>query len=178
MMATQPHGSDFLICASPVGPLLAEYTPDGVRTLRFWTPGAHPPAGTRGDAPRGDRVGRALVSQLREYFAGERHDFDLPLATEGTPFQQRVWTALREIPFSETRSYAQVAAQVAALSGAPGAQRAVGQANACNPLPIVVPCHRVVTAGGRIGGYMGSAEEGSGVDRKRWLLRHEGAAGW
>jgi methylated-DNA-[protein]-cysteine S-methyltransferase len=173
-MAARGHGSDFLILASPVGTLLAEYTPDGVRTLRFWTEGAHPPARARDDAPRGDSLGRAILSQLREYFAAERRDFELPLAAAGTPFQQRVWTALREIPFGETRSYAEVAAR----TGTPGAPRAVGQANARNPLPIVVPCHRVVTRGGRIGGYMGSAEEGSGVARKRWLLRHEGAAGW
>ena len=171
---TRTRASDFLILASPVGPLLVEYTPEGVRALRFWNAGAHPPARTRDDAPRADRVGRSVLTQLREYFAGERRTFDLPLAPEGTPFQRSVWSALEEIPFGETRSYGQIAARV----GRPGAPRAVGQANARNPLPVVVPCHRVIAADRGIGGYSGSGAEGAGASTKRWLLRHEGAVGW
>jgi methylated-DNA-[protein]-cysteine S-methyltransferase len=100
--------------------------------------------------------------QLEAYFAGERSDFDLPLAPTGTPFQHTVWNALREIPFGETRSYRQVADQI----GHPAA-RAVGRANGRNPISIIVPCHRVIGADRSLTGYAG------GVDRKRWLLDHE-----
>lgn len=165
---------DTLLLHSPVGLLLARHDSAGLRSLRFWPQGNHPPAATR-DAPRrGDGVGQQLGDELREYFAGERRTFSLPLALEGSPFQKRVWAALGAIPFGETRSYRQVAAE----AGNPNAAIAVGQANARNPVPIVVPCHRVLAAGGRIGGYMGSGAEGSAIGIKRWLLRHEGAAGW
>ncbi|HEX7242033.1 MAG TPA: methylated-DNA--[protein]-cysteine S-methyltransferase [Longimicrobiaceae bacterium] len=163
--------SDFLILATPMGvPLLAEYDREGLKALRFWKQGDHPPARTRDDAPRGDAVGRAVLLQLREYFAGERRDFDLPLVAGGTAFQRRVWGALRRIPFGETRSYK----QLAALVGSPAAVRAVGQANARNPIPIIVPCHRVLAADGGLGGYLGYWEgDGHAPDLKRWLLEHE-----
>lgn len=160
-----------LLLASPVGPLFVEYAEDGVRAIRFWEQGRHPPAGTRVQASRDDRLGWEVARQLREYFAAARRDFDLPLAPAGTNFRRRVWEALRAIPFGETRTYQQVARAV----GCPAA-RAVGQANRHNPLPIVVPCHRVVAAGG-IGGYAGEAGEGPSLGTKRWLLRHEGVAG-
>jgi methylated-DNA-[protein]-cysteine S-methyltransferase len=102
-------------------------------------------------------------AQLRAYFAGERREFDLPLAPEGTAFQRAVWTALRAIPCGETRTYGDVARQV----GRPAAVRAVGAANGRNPIAIVVPCHRVIGADGSLTGY------GGGLDRKRWLLAHE-----
>jgi len=103
---------------------------------------------------------------LREYFAGERSDFgDLELDPEGTDFQRRVWNALLEIPFGVTRSYGELAQAV----GSPGAARAVGLANGSNPLWIVIPCHRVIGSDGSLTGY------GGGLDRKRWLLEHEGA---
>jgi methylated-DNA-[protein]-cysteine S-methyltransferase len=161
-----------LLLASPVGPLLVEYADDGVRAIRFWEQGRHPPAGTRVQATRGDALGWAVAAQLREYFAGARRTFDLPLAPGGTEFRRRVWDALREIPFGETRTYRDVAEVVGCR-----AARAVGQANRHNPLPIVVPCHRVLAVGG-IGGYSGDSGEGRGIDTKRWLLRHEGAAGF
>lgn len=101
--------------------------------------------------------------QLGEYFAGKRKVFDLPLAPQGTGFQQAVWHALREIPYGETRSYGELAARV----GRPGAARAVGAANGRNPISIIVPCHRVIGASGALTGYAG------GMERKQWLLRHE-----
>lgn len=100
------------------------------------------------------------ATQLDQYFARRRDRFDLPLAPRGTPFQQRVWAALRTIPYGETRSYAAIAAQI----GHPGAVRAVGAANGRNPLSIVVPCHRVVGSNGHLTGFAG------GIAAKRHLL--------
>jgi methylated-DNA-[protein]-cysteine S-methyltransferase len=101
--------------------------------------------------------------QLNEYFAGKRRDFDLPLAFHGTPFQQRVWTALREIPYGETVSYGKLADEL----GQPSAARAVGLANGKNPISVIVPCHRVVGSTGGLTGY------GGGLERKRYLLDFE-----
>ncbi|MES2154748.1 MAG: methylated-DNA--[protein]-cysteine S-methyltransferase [bacterium] len=102
--------------------------------------------------------------ELSEYAGGKRRDFDLPLRFEGTEFQNRVWHALAEIPFGQTRSYQDIARAV----GRPGASRAVGQANHDNPLAPIVPCHRVVTSAGQLGGY------GGGMTLKKSLLEHEG----
>ncbi|HET6762838.1 MAG TPA: methylated-DNA--[protein]-cysteine S-methyltransferase [Longimicrobiaceae bacterium] len=168
-------GVSRLLLSSPVGPLMAEYTEAGLRALHFWPDGAHPPAGTRVEPAREDALGWRIAEQLREYFTGARRDFDLPLAAEGTAFQRRVWAALARIPAGETRSYGQVAAEL----GSPGSSRAVGQANRRNPLPIVVPCHRVLAADRSLGGYAGSwGADGDSAAIKRWLLRHEGAPGW
>ncbi len=101
--------------------------------------------------------------QLREYFAGRRHDFDLPLAPEGTEFQLATWRALQTIPFGETISYADLAARV----GRPRAARAVGAANGANPISVIVPCHRVIGKNGTLTGYAG------GVDTKQTLLTLE-----
>jgi O-6-methylguanine DNA methyltransferase len=106
-----------------------------------------------------------VCAQLGAYFRGERRSFDLPLSMAGTPFQQRVWQALRDIPFGETVSYGEVARRI----GAPDAFRAVGAANGQNPVPIIVPCHRVIGASGALTGF------GGGIERKRWLLDHERA---
>ena len=103
------------------------------------------------------------IGQLEEYFTGARKTFDLPLAPGGTPFQQAVWQALTAIPWGETRSYGQIAREI----GRPGAARAVGMANHRNPLPILIPCHRVIGAGGRLVGYAG------GLELKQALLRLE-----
>ena len=103
--------------------------------------------------------------QLDAYFAGELTAFSLALAPAGTPFQQRVWTALRGIAFGDTVSYAEIARRI----GTPDAVRAVGAANGRNPLSIVVPCHRVIGSDGALTGF------GGGIERKRWLLQHEGA---
>ncbi len=107
----------------------------------------------------------AVAAQLRAYFAGGRLTFDLPLAPVGSAFQQRVWTALRQIPPGATRSYA----QIAAAAGRAGSARAVGRANGSNAIAIVIPCHRVIAADGTLSGY------GGGVWRKRRLLEHERA---
>ncbi|MGB1697167.1 MAG: methylated-DNA--[protein]-cysteine S-methyltransferase [Thermoplasmatota archaeon] len=107
--------------------------------------------------------------QLLEYFAGKRTDFTIPLRSTGTAFQEAVWTAMQQIPFGKTVSYG----DLALAAGSPGAARAVGQANRSNPFPIVVPCHRIISADGSIGGYMGVKQGDEGM--KAWLLRHEGA---
>ena len=101
--------------------------------------------------------------QLEEYFAGNRKQFDLPLAPKGTDFQKRVWKALTDIPYGETRTYGKIAAAV----GNPKAARAVGMANNKNPIGIIVPCHRVVGADGKLVGYAG------GMEKKEWLLNLE-----
>lgn len=106
--------------------------------------------------------------QLREYFAGERKAFALPLAPAGTEFQKKVWAALRDIPWGETRSYGDIARAI----GKPTACRAVGMANGRNPLPIFIPCHRVIGTNGSITGYSG------GLEKKRFLLRLEGISQW
>jgi methylated-DNA-[protein]-cysteine S-methyltransferase len=104
-----------------------------------------------------------VAKQLQEYFRGERQSFDLNLAPRGTEFQQAVWRALLRIPYGETRSYADIAREI----GRPAAVRAVGAANGANPIPIVIPCHRVVGSNGSLTGF------GGGIDTKRWLLAHE-----
>lgn len=101
--------------------------------------------------------------QLQEYFAGKRKVFELPLAPKGTEFQQKVWQALKEIPFGETRSYGEIAKRI----GQPKASRAVGGANNKNPLPIFIPCHRVIGANGKLVGYAG------GLEVKKTLLNVE-----
>lgn len=108
-----------------------------------------------------------VFRQLDEYFSGTRRTFDFPCRLHGTPFQQRVWAALRDIPYGETRSYKQLAEAI----GRPNACRAVGMANHANPILIVIPCHRVICADGSPGGYAGGAE------MKKALLRLEQAGG-
>ena len=115
------------------------------------------------EAPRRGGVLARTEKQLAEYFAGKRRDFDLPLAPEGTPFQQIVWRALLAIPFGETRSYGEIARAIRR----PAASRAVGHANGRNPIAIIVPCHRVIGANGTLTGY------GGGLPTKQWLLAHE-----
>ena len=117
--------------------------------------------------PEQDPVLQAVTEQLTAYFDRELTEFDVPLAAIGTPFQQRVWEALRAIPYGETRSYGQLAAEI----GSPAACRAVGAANGRNPVSIVVPCHRVVGSTGKLTGYAG------GLTTKEQLLAHERLAG-
>jgi methylated-DNA-[protein]-cysteine S-methyltransferase len=107
-------------------------------------------------------------AQLEAYLAGKLREFDLPLAAEGTAFQRGVWGALRGIPWGETRSYREIAREL----GRPAAVRAVGAANGQNPIPIIIPCHRVIGADGSLTGY------GGGLARKRWLLSLERAQCW
>jgi methylated-DNA-[protein]-cysteine S-methyltransferase len=121
-------------------------------------------APNRGEWKRDAAALREAREQLLAYFAGERRTFDLPLNPKGTVFQLKVWNALARIPFGETRSYAQIASGIES----PKAVRAVGAANGRNPLPIVLPCHRVIGANGSLTGF------GGGLPLKRFLLDHEG----
>ena len=159
------------IIESPVGPLLLTADERGLTRVWFET-------GERRHAPHADwwhandadddEATRIIVKtrrQLGAYFAGHRTRFDLPLAPVGTPFQRRVWCALADIPFGRTISYLELARTV----GDVRAVRAVGGANGKNPLPIVLPCHRVIGANGSLTGF------GGGIERKRWLLEHERA---
>ena len=150
--------------SSPVGPLLLAGDGEALSVIGF-------PAGrgARGPEPtwvRDDDRFSAAVVQLREYFEGTRRTFDLDLAPGGTAFQRQVLDALLTIPYGETRSYADVARQV----GRPAAVRAVGAANGRNPLPIVIPCHRVIGRDGSLTGF------GGGLDAKRFLLDLEACA--
>lgn len=143
---------------SPVGPLTL--VSDGECLVGLHFEGWNPPA----DAfHKSDAVLASTARQLDIYFTGRLRAFDLPLAPAGTPFQQRVWSALRDIPFGETRSYGQLAQTI----GKPSAMRAVGAANGRNPIAIVVPCHRVIGADGSLTGF------GGGIDRKKFLLSLE-----
>lgn len=158
-----------VLLTSPIGLLLLAHDGDAVTGLSFWRNGEHPPAGVR-DAPApGDALGRSAVRELQEYLCGTRRIFSVPVRPPGTAFQGRAWAALSQIPYGETRTYGQLAAAL----GIPGGARALGQASARNPIPILVPCHRVLASGGAIGGYAGEWGEGEAVDRKRWLLRLE-----
>jgi methylated-DNA-[protein]-cysteine S-methyltransferase len=148
---------------SPVGPLLLAADGGGLREIRFG--GVRPP---EADGQGRERdVLRQAREQLDAYFAGDLRHFDLPLAPRGTRFQLAVWKALRDIPYGETWSYADLARRL----DRPTATRAVGAANGRNPLPIVIPCHRVIGADGSLTGY------GGGLPIKRHLLRLEGALG-
>ena len=149
---------------SPVGPLFIAADAQGLRAIEF-RDSRHPVR--RGDDWRaGDHpLLRRVRTQLDEYFAGRRRGFDLPLSPQGTPFQQAVWKTLASIPYGQTLSYAGLAARV----GRPSAMRAVGAANGRNPLPIVLPCHRVIGADGSLTGF------GGGLPTKQFLLKLEGA---
>ena len=114
-----------------------------------------------------DAVLAVCADQLTGYFAGKRRHFELPLAARGTPFQQSVWDALADIPYGELRTYRDIARAI----GNPAAVRAVGAANGRNPLPIVVPCHRVIGSNGTLTGFAG------GLEAKRFLLQLEGVPG-
>jgi methylated-DNA-[protein]-cysteine S-methyltransferase len=105
------------------------------------------------------------IRQLNEYFGGQRTAFDLPLSPSGTGFQQSVWKKLQEIPFGKTISYGGLAERLGDINKV----RAVGKANGKNPIPVIIPCHRVIGADNKLIGYAG------GIERKRWLLQHEGA---
>lgn len=152
----------YTVVDSPIGELML--VSDGTALCRLCM-SPHPEPATEGwvadPMPFGD-----AIRQLAEYFSGQRQVFDLPLAPAGTEFQQKVWQALREIPFGQTESYGELAERI----GQPKASRAVGAANGRNPIAVIVPCHRVIGSNGTLTGF------GGGLDRKSWLLAHEGAA--
>jgi len=144
---------------TPIGPLTIELDDDALTYLEFGAAGKATPGGpAKGLAAETKR-------QLDAYFAGKLRSFDLPLRAEGTPFRQKVWRALCDVPYGQTRSYGEIAH---AVDSAP---RAVGGACGANPIAIIVPCHRIVGAGGWIGGFSG----GDGCATKTQLLEHETA---
>jgi methylated-DNA-[protein]-cysteine S-methyltransferase len=144
-----------MIIDTPIGPLHALIDDDGrLEELGFREPLRQE---SRGDSAH-------VREELREYFAGKRRTFTIPLAPKGTPFQLAVWNALLEIPYGDTISYSELAQRI----GKPSAVRAVGAANGANPIPVIIPCHRVIGANGSLTGY------GGGIERKQWLLALEG----
>jgi methylated-DNA-[protein]-cysteine S-methyltransferase len=158
------------LIGSPVGELLLTGTADALSGLYFLDGHDTGPAGPAGPArlPRDPAAFTEVKSQLAAYFAGELTEFDLRLAPSGTPFQLAVWAELTRIPYGATASYGEIAR---ALGKSPVASRAVGAANGRNPIPVIVPCHRVIGADGGLTGY------GGGLDRKLTLLKIEGSAG-
>ena len=150
---------DILRFDTPLGPMALEE--EGGAITRLWLPGQPVPPSPGRETPLLCR-GR---QELWEYLAGERRDFALPLHPRGTPFQRRVWQVLGDIPYGQTRTYAQIARAV----DSPRGFRAVGMANHRNPIPILIPCHRVVGSGGALTGYAG------GLELKKALLALEGA---
>lgn len=139
--------------SSPIGPLTLECSEMALTALRFGAVDGNDHHYLLEDA----------AAQLQEYFAGQRREFDLPLSPAGTPFQKSVWSALLTIPHGQTASYGQIAAKL----GNPKSSRAVGMANNRNPLPIFIPCHRVIGANGQLTGYAG------GLAVKEYLLKLE-----
>lgn len=140
---------------SPFGDMELDYEKDAVTALKMAEKKA------AGEAPEG--LALAVFQELDEYFQGKRKTFDIPLRTHGTPFQEKVWAALRAIPYGEVRSYKEVAEAI----GHPKAYRAVGMANNANPIFIIVPCHRVIGSDGSLTGY------GGGLPMKKALLSLE-----
>ena len=165
MTVVAPANVVYDVVQTPIDRLVV--ASDGSAIVGVWMANAEPD-----DRRWADRCGTDFLldearRQLVAYFAGRLRAFDVPLAPNGTDFQRRVWSALREIPFGTTVSYAELARRV---SSAP-AVRAVGAANGRNPIPIIVPCHRVIGSDGSLTGF------GGGLPRKQWLLRHEAAQG-
>ena len=149
--------------ATPFGDLLAIADGGALTSMHWVPPDAAAPVGSRPAPEAFDE----LVRQLDDYWAGRKIDFDFPLRPAGTPFQQDVWRSLARIPYGRTVSYGELARRI----DRPRAIRAVGRANGANPIAILVPCHRVIGANGRLTGYAG------GLERKLALLRLEGVEG-
>jgi methylated-DNA-[protein]-cysteine S-methyltransferase len=162
------HTKEWMVYLSntPVGPLRLYFSDQGLTALEFAGEGASPVAQHDAPPPHLQPCIEAAKRELTAYFAGAPTDFaTLTLDPQGTPFQRRVWQELQRIPRGQAISYKELAERV----GKPKASRAVGQANGRNPIPLIIPCHRVIAADGGLGGYS------SGLERKRWLLKHEGA---
>ncbi len=148
----------YTLVDSPLGPILVAGDGQGLRRINFQAGNA--PVVIPADWERDDAALHDAAGQLRAYFAGRLHAFELTLNPQGTPFQQQVWRELRAIPYGETRTYGHLAERL----GRPTASRAVGAANGRNPLPIVVPCHRVIGSTGKLTGFHG------GLHLKDFLL--------
>ncbi|MFT7484474.1 MAG: methylated-DNA-[protein]-cysteine S-methyltransferase [Candidatus Paceibacteria bacterium] len=152
----------YLELDSPIGRLLIVANSVGIEAIHFESEG-----GANRISPlwnRGGSLVEKAAGQLSEYFAGEREEFDLPLAPQGTEFMHSVWNQLSQIPYGQTTNYGAIAMSL----GKPTAARAIGSANGKNPIPIVVPCHRVIGADGSLTGFAG------GIETKRQLLELEG----
>lgn len=161
------QSQEWTVCleGTPLGSLLLTFTANGLAALDFVGNGCNLPPGSP-PPPSLSPMIEAVKKALSNYFAAGATDFaDLALDLQGTPFQQKVWQELQRLPRGSTISYKELARR----AGSPKACRAAGQANAVNPIPIIVPCHRVIAADGSLGGYS------SGLDKKRWLLKHEDA---
>lgn len=156
-MSTQINA---LYIRSPIGVLKLEATDEVLTAIRF--------GDDNQNAVNQPELASAILekarNQLKEFFDGQRQEFDIPLAPEGTDFERQVWDQLKNIPFGKSITYTQLAQKL----GDSNKVRAVGRANGQNPLPIIIPCHRVIGANNKLTGYAG------GVERKRWLLQHEG----
>jgi methylated-DNA-[protein]-cysteine S-methyltransferase len=167
-MRTQQTNAAFTtVVDSPIGKLRIAVTATGALARiemqeAPMTQKSEPPPAREGEQANAARCAH-VTKQLADYFAGRRTSFELELAAEGTQFQQKAWNALQKIPFGKTRSYQEQAQKI----GKPTAMRAIGAANGRNPVPIVVPCHRVIGKDGSLTGFS------AGVDKKRWLLDHE-----
>ena len=146
---------------SPVGRLLIAWNDEGLSAIQFQSESQR--AASEAGWQAEEEIPEQIRRQLEAYFRGELHDFDLPLSMTGTPFQLEVWKALQGIPYGSTISYAELARRI----GNPQAVRAVGAANGKNPVPIVVPCHRVIGSSGKLTGY------GGGLHIKEALLNLE-----
>ena len=144
---------------SPLGTLLISSTDETITAIDFDADDRTP--NTDKDHPLLSEASQ----QLRQYFTGDLSKFDLPFVATGTDFEQTVWQKLMDIPYGQTLSYGQLAQKL----GDPNKVRAVGRANGQNPISIIIPCHRVIGANGHLTGY------GGGIERKKWLLQHEGA---
>jgi methylated-DNA-[protein]-cysteine S-methyltransferase len=149
------------VIETPIGPLTLVATPHALREVRF--PNGRPVGPADGPAEPDHPVLAHAAHQLAEYFDGSRLDFDVALDPQGSPFQLAAWRGLRQIPYGETVSYGEQARRL----GHPGKARAIGAANGSNPLPVIVPCHRIIGSDGSLTGF------GGGLERKAWLLHHE-----
>ena len=165
---SQDHKKEWIVYLSdtPVGPLRLYFSDQGLTALEFAEEETSPEPIQDVPPPHLQPCIDAAKRELKAYFQGIHTDFAaLALDPRGTPFQRRVWQELQRIPRGQSISYKELAERI----GNPKAARAVGQANGRNPIPLIIPCHRVIAADGGLGGYS------SGLDRKRWLLHHEGA---
>lgn len=141
---------------SPIGPLKLTSDEHYLKSISF-------EAEISGESTEFPEVLDQVQKQLEEYFSGTRRQFDLPLDPDGTSFQQKVWKQLSEVPYGSTMSYI----EIARILNAESSSRAVGMANGRNPIPILIPCHRIIGHNGKLTGYAG------GLERKKWLLLHE-----
>jgi methylated-DNA-[protein]-cysteine S-methyltransferase len=157
----------YCCCQSPIGQLLLVGTDGVLEELHFAnSPGQEKIFGDRLNYQYDEAGFTKVIQQLSEYFAGKRQVFDLKISPRGTAFQQSIWQELRKIPFGKTESYGEIARRV----GSPKASRAVGMANSKNPIPIIVPCHRVIGKDGSLTGF------GGGLEVKKQLLKLEDGA--